>query len=259
MRKLTLRPSGEVIEIEENKNILQACREKGIYLKSSCGGHATCSDCVIKVVSGVDNLSPAPFNELKLLGNVFHITKERLACQTCLTGDVTIDISAHDKDSDEVRMKNKATSFQKKKLQTKVRKPEEVQEIKEERFQKREEKNKDQATWQKHWEKPNDGEVPAAAKPKRLDGNRRPKLFSTDGLENMVNSDTKGERKFNKDDRYDKKRNDQKFSDQKPRPVKPKDAGREENREDSGVKYSSEENNTSTKGDFKSFRDKSKK
>ncbi len=247
MSKLTLRPSGEVIEIEENKNILQACREKGIYLKSSCGGHATCSDCVIKVVSGVDNLSPAPFNELKLLGNVFHITKERLACQTCLTGDVTIDISAHDKDSDEVRMKNKATSFQKKKQLTKVRKPEEVQEIREERFQKREEKNKTQETWQKHWEKPKDGEELVAKKPKRLDGNRRPKLFSTDGLENMVNHETKNDRKFDKAKKFDKK------------PAPNKDQTRDDSREDSGVKYSSEEKSTTAKNDFKSFRDKSKK
>lgn len=191
MNKLTLRPSGEVIEIEENKNILQACREKGIYLKSSCGGHATCSDCIIKIVSGEDSLTPPPFEELKVLGNVFHITKERLACQTCLVGDVTIDISKHDKDADEVRMKNKKTPFQKSKAPTKIRTPKDQQELQKEKVERKTELQAKDREWQKHWDKNgqilNENGVPN--KPKKLDGNRRPKYFSTDGLENLVNGE----------------------------------------------------------------------
>ena len=112
--KVTLKPSGQIVEVAEGKNLLEALREQDIYIKSSCGGHATCSDCIIKVVSGEDYVTPPPFAELKLLGNVFHITKERLACQTCLVGDVTIDISKHDKASDEAKLNNKAKSFAKK-------------------------------------------------------------------------------------------------------------------------------------------------
>jgi 2Fe-2S ferredoxin len=94
--KVTLKPTGEVVEVEEGRNLLECLREKNIYIKSSCGGHATCTDCVIKIVSGEDYITPPPFAELKLLGNVFHITKERLACQTCVTGgDISIDISKH--------------------------------------------------------------------------------------------------------------------------------------------------------------------
>lgn len=77
--KVTLKPSGEIVEIEEGKNLLSALREQDIYVKSSCGGVASCSDCIVKIVSGEDHLTPPPFSELKLLGNVFHITKERLA------------------------------------------------------------------------------------------------------------------------------------------------------------------------------------
>ena len=115
LHKVTLKPEGIVVEVEEGRNLLIALREQNTYIKSSCGGHATCSDCIIKVVSGEDYLTPPPFNELKLLGNVFHITKERLACQTCITGDVTIDISKHDKASDEAKLKNKTSNFSKKK------------------------------------------------------------------------------------------------------------------------------------------------
>lgn len=172
MPKCTLRPSGEQVEVSEGLNLLEALRAQDIYIKSSCGGHATCSDCVIKVVSGEDNLTPPPFDELKLLGNVFHITKERLACQTCISGDVTIDISNHDKDRDEKSMRNKAGKFAKKKPI--VRKKDEAEQIK---VQKMQERDADQAQkeasdkeWQKHWDRPADPN-----KPKKLGGNRRPK------------------------------------------------------------------------------------
>lgn len=213
MNKLTLRPSGEVIEVKDGQNLLEACREKGIYLKSSCGGHATCSDCVVKIVSGVDSVTPPPFEELKILGNVFHITKERLACQTCITSDVTIDISKHDKDADEARMKNKAQSFRKQKQQTKIRTPKDVEELQKEKMERKAELQTKDREWQKHWDKNAESPVDnsTAKKPKKLDGNRRPKYFSTDGLENMVKGEDSeqkdvskknhvrnGERKFEK-------------------------------------------------------------
>lgn len=181
--KVTLRPAGTVVEIEEGKNLLEALRAQDVYVKSSCGGHATCTDCIIKIVSGEDNLTPPPFEELKLLGNVFHITKERLACQTCVTGDVTIDISKHDKATDEERLKNKTSNFSKKK-QTKplVRKEAEIGRIRQEKFDEQskfeaEQKQKNE-TWQKHWEKEKDANAP-----KKLAGGKRPKFFDTDKVD----------------------------------------------------------------------------
>ncbi len=253
MNKLTLRPSGEVVEIEEGKNILQALREKDIYLKSSCGGHATCTDCVIKVVSGEDSLTPPPFNELKLLGNVFHITKERLACQTCLTGNATIDISKHDKDADEARMKNKASTFSKQKQVTRVRKESDVKEIQDKRQMEKLERNKNDGTWVKHWDKKGSDEADPniAPKPKRMDGNRRPKLFSTDGLENMVNSE-KGPRKdFKKDLKKDHNQDFKKPIADKNRDVDQVDAVK--------AKYADDKSSNHQNQEFKSFRNKDKK
>ena len=65
----------------EDESLLEALRKNGIRIRSSCGGHATCSDCIVKVMSGDKNLSPVNFEEKKLLGNVYYITKERLSCQ----------------------------------------------------------------------------------------------------------------------------------------------------------------------------------
>lgn len=93
--KLTLYPTGQEILVEEGVNLLQAMKDQGIFIKSSCGGHASCGDCKVVVKEGVEFLSEQKFDELKLLGNVFHITKERLSCQTTISGDVTLDISEH--------------------------------------------------------------------------------------------------------------------------------------------------------------------
>lgn len=188
--KVTLKPSGVVVTVEEGKNLLAALREQDIYIKSSCGGHASCTDCVIKIVSGEDYVTPPPFEELKLLGNVFHITKERLACQTCLTGDVTIDITKHDKATDEAKLKNKTSNFAKKKQITKIRKESDVKTIRTERAQERAvletEKLKSTETWKQHWDKDQDANAP-----KKLAGGKRPKFFDTDKVDYEKNDYTR--------------------------------------------------------------------
>lgn len=93
--KLTCRPGGKVIEVDEETPLLAAMTDQGIYVKSSCGGHGSCSDCIVKIVEGQGNINKPSFAEERLLGNVFFITKERLACQTKVTGDVIVDTSAH--------------------------------------------------------------------------------------------------------------------------------------------------------------------
>lgn len=174
--KVTLKPSGEVIEVDGSKSLLESLREHDIYIKSSCGGVATCSDCICKIVSGEDNLESPPFAELKLLGNVFHITRERLMCQTKIIGDVTLDISKHDKASDEEKLKAKTNKFSAKKAQTKVRSKQEFEKIKEDRYQERKQKNENDQNWNRFWEK----DQTAKTGPKSLGGGRRPKFFDTD-------------------------------------------------------------------------------
>jgi hypothetical protein len=127
------------------------------------------------VVSGEDNLESPPFAELKLLGNVFHITKERLLCQTKIIGDVALDISRHDKATDEEKLKNKTNKFSAKKAQTKVRSKTEFEKIKEDRYQERKQKNENDLNWNRFWEKDQ-----TTAGPKKLGGGKRPKFFDTD-------------------------------------------------------------------------------
>jgi len=186
MPKITLRPSGQTVELDEKTNFLQGLRAAGVYIKSSCGGVASCTDCIVKIVSGEGNLTPPPFPELKLLGNVFHITKERLACQTCATGDVTLDLSGHDKAADEAKLRKKPFSRPKNPGPV-VRKKDVVEKIREERENNAANAPKAPAQqdqpWFKHWEKGD--KDPARKDMKGQSGFKKPKAFNTDNLDEV--------------------------------------------------------------------------
>jgi ferredoxin, 2Fe-2S len=164
--KCTLWPSGEVLSINGEDTLLNQLKKAGKKIKSSCGGCATCGDCMIIVKSGELNLTPQTFEELRLLGNVFHITKERLSCQTRITGDVTLDISAHEKSAGASQTVQKVTK-------TLIKKREQV----EKSVRENEEKGqvKPEQDWYRHWEK-EDQDDPT--KPKKLGGNKRPRAFN---------------------------------------------------------------------------------
>lgn len=174
--KLTLWPSGEVIDVNATEPLMQQLKKAGKAIKSSCGGCATCSDCVIVVKSGEGSLTPPTFEELRLLGNVFHITKERLSCQTKLTGDATIDISAHEK---KVTLSKEGPGAKAPKPGVVVRKKDEVLEKQQARELEKEAAQRPKDSWHKHWEKTEDKD--ASNRPKHLGGNKRPKPFTTGG------------------------------------------------------------------------------
>jgi ferredoxin len=169
MYKCTLWPSGEVLEVNGEENLLQQLKKAGKKIKSSCGGCATCGDCVLVVKSGEMNLIPQTFEELRLLGNVFHITKERLSCQTKITGDVTLDISIHDKNT--FTGKNETPKGQKS-TKTMLKKRDDIQKAAIESKEKLQDNSGD--TWYRHWEK---DETPDDSKFKKLGGNKRVKPF----------------------------------------------------------------------------------
>jgi len=168
--KCTLWPSGEVLALNGEETLLNQLKKAGKKIKSSCGGCATCSDCMIVVKSGEINLTSQTFEELRLLGNVFHITKERLSCQTKVTGDVTLDISAHEKKTSGKSVISESSGP--KSTTTILKKKEEVQKS----VRENEEKNREKPSedWYRHWE--NEGDDPS--KPKKLGGGKKPRAFN---------------------------------------------------------------------------------
>lgn len=82
--------NSQQLEITSEENILECLDRHNIDLDVKCGGFGQCGDCVVKVESGKEHISPMTLKETQLLGNVFFMTKERLACQCKVTGNVTI-------------------------------------------------------------------------------------------------------------------------------------------------------------------------
>jgi len=95
MFEVNIKPLDKIIKVDSSKSLLEALKEEEVHIKSSCGGFASCSDCIIKVNFGIKNLSGPTFEEKQLLGNVSFITKERLSCQSYVKGNIEIDISKH--------------------------------------------------------------------------------------------------------------------------------------------------------------------
>lgn len=95
MPKLILKPQNIVLEISADQPVFAQLKNQGIELNSSCGGFGTCTDCVVKITKGLDHCSPPTYQEIKLLGNIFHLTQERLSCQLKIHGEVEMDITKH--------------------------------------------------------------------------------------------------------------------------------------------------------------------
>ena len=80
MKKVIIEDENREIELQENETLLDALKNNNIRIKSSCGGYASCSDCIVKINSGGECLNSPTFEEKSHLGNVYFITKERMAC-----------------------------------------------------------------------------------------------------------------------------------------------------------------------------------
>lgn len=93
--KLTLMPLGQTIEVDSEAPLYQQIKAQNIDINGTCGGCASCGKCIVKVIKGEEFLSEVELAERQLLGNVFHMTKERLACQLRISGEVAIDITEH--------------------------------------------------------------------------------------------------------------------------------------------------------------------
>ena len=64
-------------------------------IDTACVGKGTCGLCRIKILAGAEHLVPYTDEERKHLGNVYHITKVRLACRAKLEaaqGEVKIQV-----------------------------------------------------------------------------------------------------------------------------------------------------------------------
>lgn len=94
--QVTFQPEGKRIPIEEDKTIMDAAIEGGIDLTSLCGGKGICGKCkvIIRDLSAVSELTD---KEKKLLTKEEIAAGIRLACLTCLKGNVVASIPEYSK------------------------------------------------------------------------------------------------------------------------------------------------------------------
>lgn len=83
--------NGDSISVEHGAVLMTALQKAGISVASSCGGDAVCAKCILKVVSGAENLSPPEADELFLMERDNVPPDFRVSCQARVLGDVTVD------------------------------------------------------------------------------------------------------------------------------------------------------------------------
>ena len=80
------------IEVPEGTTLLEAARDCDAPVQTLCNGVGACVQCRVRVLEGFDDLSRPGALEKDRLGNIFHITRERLGCQVEVLGDVVIEV-----------------------------------------------------------------------------------------------------------------------------------------------------------------------
>lgn len=91
--KIKFVPTGQELEGDPNKTLLQICNENKIEIKSICKGVPSCAECRVRLVDGEHNVLPPSKAELSLIGTSYFIDQRRLSCQVRCFGDITVDIS----------------------------------------------------------------------------------------------------------------------------------------------------------------------
>ena len=76
--------------IEPHETILRASLRAGVPHAHACGGNARCSTCRVQVVAGLDACAPRTSKERELAARLRFAPEVRLACQTTVSGDVTV-------------------------------------------------------------------------------------------------------------------------------------------------------------------------
>ena len=91
MARVRFLPDGREVDCADGTTLFDAGAAARVTIDTACVGKGTCGLCRVKIVSGAEALSPYTDEEERHLGNLYHLTKVRLACRTRVTGDVTVE------------------------------------------------------------------------------------------------------------------------------------------------------------------------
>lgn len=91
-------PDDVVVTCAEGTSLFDAGGTERVGIDTACVGKGTCGLCRVRIIEGADNLTPYGDEERKHLGNVYHLTRVRLACRAqVLGGELTVEVIAKKK------------------------------------------------------------------------------------------------------------------------------------------------------------------
>ena len=102
VQQVCFTPSGRQFKGEAGNTLLQVAQDAGVAIRSLCGGYGQCHQCWIEVSEGshpkfnveckAENVSGITSLEKQLIIDNPSYKGKRLACQTCIQGDLVIDV-----------------------------------------------------------------------------------------------------------------------------------------------------------------------
>jgi 2Fe-2S ferredoxin len=82
-----------VVDLPAGSTLFEAGARAAAAIDTACVGKGTCGLCRVKILGGAEHLTPYADEERKHLGNVYHLTRVRLACRSKLAGgEVTVQV-----------------------------------------------------------------------------------------------------------------------------------------------------------------------
>ena len=75
---------------KSGETLLEVAQRCKAPVHTLCNGIGACVQCKVRVEADEDKLSEPTALEKDRMGNIFHLTRERLACQTCVLGPITV-------------------------------------------------------------------------------------------------------------------------------------------------------------------------
>ena len=90
MFKIFSQTDNKTIDVSPDTTILEATLKANINHMHVCGGNARCTTCRVDILDGLDNCRPRNQKEKQLSEKLGFPRNIRLACQTKISGNVTI-------------------------------------------------------------------------------------------------------------------------------------------------------------------------
>jgi len=83
-------PLGKSKEVRQGVTIIAAANRADVPIGQSCNGDGVCGWCKVRVLKGMENLTPPSAVERKLMASCAFAPDERAACMARVSGDIAV-------------------------------------------------------------------------------------------------------------------------------------------------------------------------